>query len=1199
MTVDHAIAGGAHQSAQPVRYRVRLFGALRVELAERSVNVPLGRARSLLVYLLLKPDVAHGREQLVELLWPDEPPARVGRGLADALYRLRSTLGPGVLAADRSSVRLVAVAFDEVDAWRFDRLLGLGDEESLGDAVGLYGGELAPEIYDDWLLGPRAALADGYRSALATLAGRAEERGNLAEAFRYYHWLTAADPLDETGHRGLMRAYLRSGHAAAAIQQFERLSALLRAELAIEPGEATVRLADEARRVSARPDRSAAEPFVGRLRERASILGLLDEAHRGPRLVLIEGEPGIGKSRLLDTLAEDARWRGFSVAIGRASADSAGLAYSPLDAALAEALPVAGFDRLRPRLGAAAREAAAMLLPHAAERPAADPGPQRPTLAPGLAELLGQAAASRPLLLVLDDVHLAGPSFWEALRFLDEAAGVPVTVVLAFRTRELRARPFAWAALRSLDAALAPLRLSLHGFGPEEGRDLARALGRPLTDDQLATVLRASGGNPLVLRQALVTADGADRASSFAELLTRRLEMISPAARRAVEAAAVLGGEFSFAEWLAVAADVPSEAIDESVDARLIVELVDRYAIEHELTREHVYGAMAPSLRAELHRRAAEALRRGRAPAEVVARHLELGGQSDEALAEYRRAAEEALARYAYREALEHVDRALALPTAKDGGADTTLLSLRHRLLGFLLRLDDWRSAMDVAEKAARAAGDSQALLEVIEGRLSLHTLEGDLGEMEEAGRQSLTLSQEIGDQRAEARILAVLGWHVSESVGDNRRALPMLRRAVRLAEQLGDDQTRIGALCSMSSALRSIGRCRAAHIAATRAMAAVELRPSLHRGRAHTLAELAETALELARWEEAHGAMREAMAGYRQLDDPWSFGSALFGMVNICGGMGQAGEAVAAAEELVALSSRLGLATGSDYGVWHRVCLGRARLAAGDAIGAERAIADVAAVVPEASRPRTALRLLRGQLALQRGEMDRALELFDSGYATWRARPEPRDVAVALWRAIGAGRAGRPEAGREPLIAAERALSGTDMQRYDPLRHFARWTVTGEARALAEAAAAIERQAQRFNDDALRRAFVEDVPLHREIAAAGRASAASERTLVRLAKADVPLGRRLRDEDLVEVSWLLPEGDGGGLDGVPRRIAERRQKLVQLLEQARAAGAAPTDDQLAAALGVSRRTILRDVRALVTVQPVTTRRRRRHLSQR
>ena len=1198
MTVEHAMAGGPHESAQAGGHRVRLFGALRVELAERSVSVPLGRARSLLVYLLLRPDVAHAREQLVELLWPDEPPARVGRGLADALYRLRSTLGPGVLAADRSSVRLTAAAFAEVDAWRFERLVGLGDDASLSEAVGLYGGELAPEIYDDWLLGPRAALADGYRSALATLAGRAEERGNLAESFRYYHWLTAADPLDETGHRGLMRAYVRSGHAAAAIQQFERLSTLLKAELAIEPSEATVRLADEARRVTGRPDRSAAEPFVGRRRERTSILGLLDEVRSGPRLILIEGEPGIGKSRLLDTLAEDARWRGFSVAVGRASADSAGLAYSPLDAALAEALPVAVFDRLRSRLGAAALEAATMLLPHAAERPAAGRSPERPTLAPGLAELLRQAAASRPWLLVLDDVHLGGPSFWEALRFLDQAAGVPVTVMLAFRSRELRARPFAWTALRSLDAGLAPLRLSLHGFGVEEGRELARALGRQLTDDELATVVRASGGNPLVLRQALATADGAVSGSGFAELLTRRLEMISPAARRAVEAAAVLGGEFSFADWLAVAADVPGEAIDESIDARLIVELVDRYAIEHELTREHVYRAIAPPLRPELHRRAAEALRRGRAPAEVVARHLELGGQPEEALAEYRRAAEEALARYAYREALEHVDRALALPAA-EGGADPALFSLRHRLLGLLLRLDEWRSAMDVAEKAARAAGDSQALLEVTEGRLSLHTLEGDLGEMEEAGRQGLALSQEIGDQRAEARVLAVLGWHVSESLGDNRRALPMLRRAVRLAEQLGDDQTRIGALCSMSSALRSIGRCRAAHIAATRAMAAVELRPSLHRGRAHTLAELAETALELGRWEEAHAAMREAMAAYRQLDDPWSFGSALFGMVNICGGMGQAGEAVAAAEELVALSTSLGLAASSDYGVWHRVCLGRAWLAAGDAIAAESAIAEVAAIVPEASRPRTALLLLRGQLALHRGEVDRALDLFEGGFATWQARPEPRDVAVALWRAIGAARAGRPEAGRGPLTAAERALSGTDMQRHDPLRHFARWTVTGDGHALAEAVSAVERQAARFSDDSLRRAFFEEVPLHRQIAAARRTSPTAGHTLVRLARADVPLGRRLREDDLVEVSWVLPDAGAARLDGVPQRIAERRQRLLLLLEQARAAGAAPTDDQLAAALGVSRRTILRDVRAMVSVQPLPTRRRRGQLSQR
>jgi hypothetical protein len=335
---------------------------------------------------------------------------------------------------------------------------------------------------------------------------------------------------------------------------------------------------------------------------------------------------------------------------------------------------------------------------------------------------------------------------------------------------------------------------------------------------------------------------------------------------------------------------------------------------------------------------------------------------------------------------------------------------------------------------------------------------------------------------------------------------------------------------------------------------------------------------------------MRGAVAGYRELEDPWSYGSALFGLVNICAGMGQAGEAVAAADELVGLSVRLGLPATSDYGIWHRVSLGRARLANSDVAGARQALDGVGNAVPEAARPQMALSTLLGQLSLAEDRVYEAVPHLHRAFLLWQSRPEPRDVAGTLWLAVAAARDGEHDLAASALAAGLRSLEGTDMERHDPLAGFASYVVTHNRESLSAARSAVAKQAMRFSDPEQKQSFETAVALHREIAAAWRGAGSGRRLSVRLARVDVPLGRTVRDDERIEVDWSLDD------EAVPvrgSRVERRRRRLLALVEEARAAGAAPTDDQLAAALGVSRRTILRDVQALATTQPLATRRRR------
>jgi hypothetical protein len=124
-----------------------------------------------------------------------------------------------------------------------------------------------------------------------------------------------------------------------------------------------------------------------------------------------------------------------------------------------------------------------------------------------------------------------------------------------------------------------------------------------------------------------------------------------------------------------------------------------------------------------------------------------------------------------------------------------------------------------------------------------------------------------------------------------------------------------------------------------------------------------------------------------------------------------------------------------------------------------------------------------------------------------------------------------------------------------------------------------------------MRRQFFERVPVNAAIVSAYASRCSDEQTItVELARQDAPLGRPLRNDECVRLRWTLHAPDD---DAIPDKAMRRRHRLLRVLDEAAAAGACPTDDQLAIALGVSRRTILRDIETLVTSGSVVTTRRR------
>jgi len=318
-------------------WRIELFGGLRALSGERVITrFRTHKTGALLAYLALFPSRPHPREALLELLWGDEPPEAARNALRVALSSLRRQMEPPgtphgtVLVADRSKIQLnpLACATDVADfeaALEASSRPGTDETAALTRAVGLYRGDLLPEIYDDWTLGERERLAQAYLGVLHRLTRLLTQAGDFDRALDHAHRAVALDPLCEKSHRLLMRLYAATGRPAAARQQYRTLTQLLRVEMNAAPSLKTrdlaARLDSPAEQTTkqkspppATPVRAPAphfplaEPtaadslpvtftrFFGRAEEREHLTTLLADPQT--RLVTLTGPGGNGKTRL-------------------------------------------------------------------------------------------------------------------------------------------------------------------------------------------------------------------------------------------------------------------------------------------------------------------------------------------------------------------------------------------------------------------------------------------------------------------------------------------------------------------------------------------------------------------------------------------------------------------------------------------------------------------------------------------------------------------------------------------------------------------------------------------------------------------------------------------------------------------------------------------------------------------------------------
>jgi class 3 adenylate cyclase len=582
--------------------------------------------------------------------------------------------------------------------------------------------------------------------------------------------------------------------------------------------------------------------MIGREAELSTLEDALLSALRGDGgVVIVGGEAGMGKTRLVNALANTARRLGVMVIAGGCSEAELSLPYLPFLEAIGNYLATAATAPLRERLGPASDELA-QLFPQLG-RPVSisgDASQAKMRLFESILMLLGDAASNRALLLILEDLQWADPATRELLDYATRRLReTKVLIVATYRSDEMHRKHALLPTIQGWRRTGQVETVDLHALSNSQVADMVCAIFEEssITDEFRDFLHERSEGNPFVLEEML--RDALDRGDVFRtetgwdrktlaefripptvrDTILQRVERLSRDNVTVLSAASVMGRSFdivSLAKVASVDEGVALGALEASVMAQLI-ELEERrsgrYRFRHALTQEAIYEDLVVPRRQQLHSRVADVLA-GDArfhPVEVANNLLE-AGRYEEAVAMCVAAADEAADRYAYRDAAElleraaphvrdHVERARILCRAAQHYWDNTESANAKRLL------EHGIPDLEEAGLEMEAAGHRLLL-----GRCFWELQRSDLArEQFEKVRAAL---EPLGPSEALALAYMRLGSLASWN-GDYLHGLEGTKRAVEIAEVAGADLVRTWSLNFLGSAEASMGRITAgfAHI--------------------------------------------------------------------------------------------------------------------------------------------------------------------------------------------------------------------------------------------------------------------------------------------------------------------------------------------------------------------------------------------------
>lgn len=1173
--------------------KVYLLGRLSLDGSEGPISFPSGNLQTLFAYLILHPDIPHPRAHLAHLIWPDADPDRAGRNLSNLLYRLKQHLGPNWFTANSETITLTAGPDLWVDVYQFEHLLGVGTSDALQQALTLYQGELLPTLYDDWLLIHRERLREAYLTTLLNLGNLAESANQPEAALLYYRQLLSADPLREDGARGMMRCLGLLRRFADALDVFTTLAKTLETEIGVQPGLDTRLLADRLHNERALMQQTITHPtpvqFVGRLIERARLLALLDRAGQGNAgLAVILGEPGIGKTRLLDELAHSAAWRGWQIAWGRGKEFSFPTPYQPLAQALEEALPSTRLEQLAKKVPAISLGMIRALVSGSPIPAATDPTSSQP-LEYVLRQVLAGLQTITPYLFLLDDAHWADPALWPLLdRFLPLMHDMHILIVLNLRISEAQMQPEVWAYLQKWDREGVPI-LHLAGLKLDELRELVAF--RSLTNAQLERLAKTTGGNPLFALQLLNENNLENRLAqdiSLTDLALQRIMPLTPHAQYALQIAAVLGLEFDYSIWEAVLKreNIPVESLSRlagEIERTGILNLTQSgYRFAHDTLRASIYTNIPERTRVNFHRQILSVLSQKTTTRVLdLLYHAQQAGASVQIALYAQQSGEQALNSFNYAAAVQYFSLTLeAIPATDTVQRYRALLGLT-RAYEILAQRENQHEGLVKLLALAEYLGDARRQTEVARLFARYHWQTGNYAAAIEAGSRALEKAILTHDTEMQAAVLETLG-RTARDQGDYAKAKEQFEQALQRYQVLGHE-------AGQALVLNNLG------ILAQRQGYPAEAIQINHRAREHfrQLGDIyGETRalgnLGVAYWTSgdyarAREMFEQALTVNQQIGDKRaeiSFLSNLGGLFGILGNPENALAHYEAALKLTeesgekavraSLLSNRGVAY-FDLGQWEK-----ALTSLDEALTMNREIGR--------RRGEGYVLYTRGITLIELGRISEAQESLEASLAIRHALGERDNLTdtyctLARFHLVQGRQAQAEQAFRSAQEHHNPAQDSTEIQRNF---HYTAYLIYNaqddQANALDQllkAEDAMHAMAQNI-PDADRTRFLNLLSANQKIQQA--LAAHEQQVQVQLVRMEVPAGRKLVEGDYVQVTWtLFKPGD----ERISHGSLRRQQVIRRLLTEAVAQGAMPTDDDLAQALHVSRRTILRDIQRL------------------
>lgn len=702
--------------------KIALLGTPVLSLDGEALPITRRKSRALVYYLAAQ---AAGklvtRDALLSFFWPDLERTAGQQTLRTTLHGLRKALGPA-LVIEEDTLGLTPEA--EIDVRTFAALTqGRGKDMSaaqLTQALELYRGEFLsgftlpePETFDDWAATEREHYRRMAVRGLTRLSQLQESAGDYAVARETLERALSFDPLQEDLQRAAMRLEYVAGDRAGAIRRYDALRKMLDEEMGVPPMAETRAVYDgiindtlprPVRETLTVPTIQVAPvdededgdqsplPFTGREAELGMLRGLAGQH----KLVLLEGEPGIGKTRLATEYIRDSNSIGI---VGSARELEGALPYQPLIEALrallartdwpelqaavqVEVAPIwlAQVARLLPELDMQARE----------EATAGDES----RLWEGLHQFLKAIAKQHPVVLFIDDMQWTDAATLALLGYLVRQPTPNVFYLAA--SRKVAARSPLATLVQTLTRENRFVPMELQRLTPEQIAGLTRGLECAEMGKFTEWLARSSEGNPYVLSELLrysresgLIRDGQVDLEALSKspvvpqtvytLTQARLGRLSETARRVLDAAVAAGREFEF-EIVYRAAGISEaaalDALDELTNAALVRPLpwtTDRpkamYAIDHSITMEVAYREVGEARHRMLHRRVAEAYETlyGRpkrdivddAVAGLIAWHYAEGNDLEDAAPYAIRAGRRAMRLVAWHEAADFFDQAL------------------------------------------------------------------------------------------------------------------------------------------------------------------------------------------------------------------------------------------------------------------------------------------------------------------------------------------------------------------------------------------------------------------------------------------------------------------------------------------------------------------------------------------------------------